>query len=94
MVKISDIDIENLIEKWAKCKKEMIELQKKLDKYKNTLEKIMNYHDTNKLSSEFYDVNRRTLSRTTITKRDVPNHLWEEFSKTIKYTALYLKNKN
>ena len=94
MVKISDIDIDNLIEKWAKCKREMVDLQKKLDKYKNTLEKVMNYYDTNKLSSGSYDVNRRVLSRTTITKRDVPEDVWKEFSKTIRYSAFYLKTKN
>lgn len=91
MVKIETIDINSLIEKWSDTKKELSVIQAKLDKYKKTIHKIMDFYGKTNISNENNMIVRKNMSRTTITKRDLPEDIWEEYSKTINYSALYLK---
>ena len=88
---MDDVDI--LLNKWYETKEQIIELEKKLEKYKRYSEKIMNETSSEELSNEIYVLNRRYMCRTTLSKDDIPSELWSKYSRNIKYPMYTLKKR-
>lgn len=86
-------DIETLLERWYLNKKKIAELEEKSEKYKRCAELIMNNKDTNEISSCFYKLKRREITRTSISKKDVPKDLWDRYSCEHTYPTYYLTEK-
>ena len=93
MSKIKDVDIATLLERWSQDKAEITEIEKRIDKYKKIAERIMNSQDTNTISSGPYTLKRSNMSRSTLTKQDVPESVWKQYSRTCSYPAYYLSKK-
>ena len=93
MSKINDIDMTTLLEKWSEDKAQIAEIEKRIEKYKKIAERIMNTRDTNVISNNLYTLKRTNMSRSTLTKQDVPDSVWKQYSKTCSYTAFYLSKK-
>ena len=88
------IDITTLLERWSKAKIEIEELEKKVEKYKRLANRIMDREGNYELSSLYYTLKKRKISRKTIYKQDVPNDIWEKYAHSTSYPAYYLtKNK-
>lgn len=88
-----DKDIDNLLENWHDAKQTIAELENKCERYKRLADKLMRSQDTTKLSSHSFQLNKRTISRTTLTKKDVPKDIWDRYSREITYTSYYLKER-
>ena len=86
-------DICALLQKWSEAKSEIIELEKKIDKYKRLANRIMDKNDGNTINSLEYKLTRKEISRTSISKKDVPKETWNKYSRTSTYTAYYLSKK-
>jgi hypothetical protein len=86
-------DISTLLQKWSETKAEIIELEKKIDKYKRLASKIMDKNGDNTINSLEYKLIRKEMSRTTISKKDVPKEIWNKYSRNSIYTAYYLTEK-
>jgi len=86
-------DISNLLDHWMKTKKQISELELSLTKYKKLATKIMSKNNTDIIDSDDYILKKRTLSKKTLCKDDVPHEIWEKYSKTITYSAYYLSKK-
>lgn len=93
MSNISDKDVDDLLDKWSESKQEIAELEKKCDRYKRLADKIMNSKGVLKLSSAYYNLTKRTLSRTTLAKKDVPKDVWIRYARETSYPAYYLTEK-
>lgn len=93
MSKMNDMDMATLLEKWSEDKAQISELEKRIDKYKKIADRIMNSRDTNVISSDLYTLKRTNMSRGTLTKQDIPDSVWKQYSKTCSYTAFYLSKK-
>ena len=93
---ISDEDINDLLSNWYETKLQIANLEKKCDKYKKYSEKILDELGKNKYESKNFSIKRTNMSRSTISKKDVPSDIWNEYSNTSTYTAYYIvpKNKN
>jgi hypothetical protein len=93
----TESDIDELLKRWKDTKDQIAELEKKCEKYKKAVEKIMDSQDTNILSSTSSHINisvtRRTLNRDTLSKKDVPKNIWTEYAKKLSYTAFYFSSK-
>ena len=80
----------------------MNELEKKYEKYRIIIQNSMEKDDLAELShidkidpSKKYTIKKSTLHRETISKKDVPIHLWDQYHKTSSYTVIRLcENKN
>tara|TARA_B100000989_G_C19217776_1_gene334549 strand:- start:142 stop:417 length:276 start_codon:yes stop_codon:yes gene_type:complete len=86
-------ELDTLLKKWNDAKYEISILEKKIDKYKRATEKLMNKSNINSLEGNFMIVNRRNITRSSITKRDVPVKIWNEYSRTMSYPAYYINKK-
>lgn len=83
-------DINTLLQKWFDTKREITNLENKAEKYKKAAEKIMNTEGTNILESSYHTLQRKQISRTTISKKYVPKNIWDQYSKRSTYSAYYL----
>jgi len=86
-------DIENLLNKWYSAKQELSQLEKKIEKYKVLSENLMNKQNTDEITSDNYTLKRKELNRTTIGKKDLPEDIWERYSKELFYNAFYISKK-
>lgn len=83
-------DIENLLNKWYEAKQEISMLEKKIEKYKEVAESIMNKTNSDVLSSSKYSLSKREMNKTTIGKKDLPEDIWNRYSKETFYNAFYI----
>jgi hypothetical protein len=87
-------DIENLLNKWYNAKQELFQLEKKIEKYKVLAENLMNKENIDVIKSEKYILQRKEMNRTTIGKKDLPEDIWNRYSKELFYNAFYISKKN
>jgi hypothetical protein len=87
-------EIEELLNNWNKIKENISMLEKKMEQCKHTAEKLMDNNNTDKLDSKLYTLERRELNRTSISKKDLPEEIWNRFSKESFYNVFYLTQKN
>ena len=90
---MSEDSIEKTLEKWHKYKAELSELEKKVQRYKDKVEKHMNNEQTNNLSTNNFSVSRVNCSKTTVSKKEVPEEIWNKYCKRSKYRMYTLKQK-
>ena len=91
---ISDEDINDLLENWYETKLQIANLEKKCDKYKKYSEKILDELGKNKHDTKNFSIKRTNMSRSTISKKDVPSDIWNKYSNISTYTAYYIVPKN
>ena len=87
-------DIENLLNKWYSSKQELSQLEKKIEKYKNIAENLMNKENSDVIISNNFILKRKELNRTTIGKKDLPQDIWDRYSKELSYNAFYISKKD
>ena len=83
-------DIEEILDNWYKAKQEISLLEKKCERYKKCSEKIMNNFDKNNLITTKYNLKKINISRSTISKNDLPIDIWNKYSKSSSFTSYYL----
>lgn len=89
-VNIDKDDISTLLDRWSDDKAKIAQLEGRIEKYKRLVGKIMDEKDIDELASSTYKVKRRTQSRSTISKTDVPNDIWKEYSRKVSFDSFYL----
>jgi hypothetical protein len=87
---INKTDISTLLDQWYDAKNSIAELEDKIEKYKKLASKVMNNNNTNIITDGTYTIKRKEIERFTISKKDVPNNIWKEYSKKNNYNAFYL----
>ena len=85
-------DIDNLLENWYISKQELVSLEKKIEKYKKYAHMIMTDNDI-VLSNSKYTLTKRDMSRTILSKDDVPRDIWCKYSKNISYPMFIVRKK-
>lgn len=85
-----EIDTEDLLDNWYKTKQEISILEKKCEKYKKVAEKLMSQTQKNTLKSTSYSLKKIDISKHTISKNDVPDEIWNKYSKRTSYSSFYL----
>lgn len=86
-------DVNILLERWYETKEQISSLEKKLDKYKKYAEKIMDNNDLDSLSSHTFSLTKREMSRSILSKDDVPKEVWNKYSRNITYPMFVIKKK-
>lgn len=87
---ITKDDIDTLLEKWYDTKEKIAEMQKRLEKYKKLADKIMNSEDKESIVTRDFTLQRREMTRTTISKEDVPTDIWNKYSHKCTFKSYYL----
>ena len=87
--------IDDVLNSWYNAKEEISSLEKKCDKYKKQIEDIMDSNEKDVLKSSLYTVNRRNISRKSVSRETLPKDIFEKYATYSVYSSLYIsKNKN
>jgi hypothetical protein len=90
MNNLNENDIDNLLSKWYETKQEIALLEKKCDKYKKVAEKVMVNTNKNIINNGIYSLQKKNITKNTISKGDLPIDIWNKFSKNTNYSAFYI----
>lgn len=86
-------DIDTLLEKWHDTKEQISLLEKRLEKYKKYAERIMDNEDKDEITNLKFSLTRRNMSRTTLSKDDIPKDIWSKYARDINYPMYILRKK-
>ena len=84
-------DVDTLLKKWDETKEQISLLEKKLEKYKKYAERIMDNEDKDEINNSRYSLTRRNMSRTTLSKDDIPKDIWSKYARNINYPMYILR---
>jgi hypothetical protein len=86
--------MEELLEKYKQYKRDMDSLSKKMEKTKQKIKLKLNEYPEKKYENETDVVYVKSMKRTSVSKKDVPEDFWEQYSVITQYDTLYVKEKN
>lgn len=88
-----NVDVDTLLEKWADARNNIAALEKKVDNYKKIMKQYFLKNNIQKYENDFFKVKQSTQTRSFITKKNVPNEVWEQYSKPQQIEFLSLLEK-
>lgn len=85
-----NIDMDQLLEKWADARNKMTDLEKRIDHYKKIAKQQLIRNNIKKYENEFFKLSLSTHNRTSVQKKDVPQDIWDQYakSKEVEYITL------
>jgi len=83
-------DVETFLNKWYELKETIANLEKTMENYKNMAEKIMVKKKTTVLVNTNFILTKRELSRGFVSKKDLPESVWNQYSKKSNYNAYFI----
>ena len=87
-------EINLLLDRWFQLKDEISNMETKLEKCKIIVENFMNKNNTNAITNGKVTVSRKDITRTSVSKKDLPEEVFIKYAKDISYTAFHIsKNK-
>lgn len=90
----SNDTINETIQKYIETKEKLSELEKKADKYRDYIEYYMKKDMLSEITYSNHIIKKYTITRETISKKDVPQHIWDEYHKTSTSTMIRILKKN
>ena len=88
-----NIDIDQLLEKWADARSAAAALEKKMDNYKKIAKQYMLLNNIKKYENNFFKLSQSTHNRTSVQKKDVPKEIWEQYAKSKDVECITLTEK-
>jgi hypothetical protein len=85
--------IKEAVEEWYKAKEKVAFYEKQSEKIKQQVIDYMKNKEVETLVTTNYIVSKKSMSRDTLSKKDVPDDLWKKYAKNISYDAYYIKEK-
>jgi hypothetical protein len=89
----SSSKLNETIAKYIETKEKISELEKKVEKYREYIEYYMNKDNIDEIPYQSHLIKKYTLTRETISKKDVPKHIWDEYHKKSTSTCIRILNK-
>lgn len=86
--------MEELIQKHIHCRNKINEYTKLLDQNKEQIKKRLKDEPSGTTyEKNGYQVQLKTMQKSSITKKNVPSDIWEQYSVITPYEVLYVKKK-
>ena len=86
-----------LFTKFIQTKQKLDELQEKHDKYRKYIEEYMLRENLTSVEHSFdgkkYNIKKSLMSRESISKKDLPEDIWDKYCKSSSYTTIRVLNK-
>lgn len=83
--------IEELIEKWYYTRKQISELKKQEENYRQVIMKYMEQHNTVKINTNQYECSLKKQSRKQLDKKNLPEEIINKYSVEKTYNTVYIK---
>lgn len=88
------MDLNILLENWYSTKKQIKQLEERLESYKKDIEQRMLTQGVKRLDSNMYTVQRCKCTRETLSKKNVPTDIWNKYSRMTTYDSYIVKKRN
>ena len=85
--------IKEAVEEWYKAKEKVAFYEKQSEKLKQQVIDYMKNKEVETLVTTNYVVSKKSMSRDSLSKKDVPDDVWKKYAKNISYDAYYIKEK-
>lgn len=76
-----NVDIDQLLEKWADARNSIAVLEKRVDNYKKIMKQHLVRNNIKKYENDFFRVSLSTQNRSIVHKKDVPKEVWDMYAK-------------
>lgn len=86
-------DIDRLIQKYDEVRATISEYEKKLQKYKERIEKYCKDKNIDNYENDTFTVKKQFQTRSVMTKKSVPEDIWEKYSTVSKIEFFTVKKK-
>jgi len=86
-------NIDEILEKWVESKKQVLYHENQSEKYREAVERYMTKKSINTLEGTDYTVTKRSNTRETLAKKDVPVDVWNKYSNKFTYNSYYVKER-
>lgn len=91
---VSDEKLDKLLSEWFKLKAQINMFQKREADIKELINDIMREENKRMLQTENYLVSKRNQKRTGVSQKDIPEDVWNRYSKTTEFSVFQLKRLN
>lgn len=88
-----NVDIDQLLEKWADARSTISTLEKKVDNYKKIAKQYLIRHNLTKYENDFFKLRQSTQNRSIMHKKDVPKDVWAQYARAKDIEFLTLTEK-
>lgn len=88
-----NIDVDALLDKWADARNTISVLEKRVENYKKVMKQYLARNNLTKYENDFFIVRQGTQNRSFVTKKNVPDDVWEMYAKPQKIDFLTLTEK-
>mmetsp|Transcript_9373 Transcript_9373/g.13878 ORF Transcript_9373/g.13878 Transcript_9373/m.13878 type:complete len:132 (-) Transcript_9373:64-459(-) len=80
--------LDEVLDKWNWAKGEEAAMKKKIEECKTQVEAFLAKENVTELTTSKYKVNKRMQSRESVSKKDVPENIWNEYAKKSEFAVL------
>eukprot|EP00448_Togula_jolla_P023866 CAMPEP_0170593210 /NCGR_PEP_ID=MMETSP0224-20130122/13326_1 /TAXON_ID=285029 /ORGANISM="Togula jolla, Strain CCCM 725" /LENGTH=139 /DNA_ID=CAMNT_0010917147 /DNA_START=35 /DNA_END=454 /DNA_ORIENTATION=- len=85
--------VEKVLERWSAAKQRQDEASKEVEACKTQIDAAMIKTGQTALKTSRFEVSKRTQSRESVSKKDMPANVWSLYAKTSEFTVLSFKDK-
>ena len=82
--------MDQLLEKYFLAKEKLKDIQELVDYYKEEIEDNLDENKKEYYKGLMYSVERKTMTVNRVSKKDLPEDIWDEYSKPYKIFALHI----
>eukprot|EP00931_Biecheleriopsis_adriatica_P087879 TRINITY_DN6228_c0_g1_i1.p1 TRINITY_DN6228_c0_g1~~TRINITY_DN6228_c0_g1_i1.p1 ORF type:complete len:172 (+),score=47.23 TRINITY_DN6228_c0_g1_i1:75-590(+) len=83
--------VNKILQRWSAAKKQEQEAHKEIEACKTQIEATMMKTGMDVIKTDSFEVNKRTQSRETVSKADLPKDIWDKYAKTSSFVVLAFK---
>ena len=87
-------DLDVVLEKWEECRRTIDQLEKKIQRYRSTVERFMETKGVEAYENSKFKVKKSVQQRSLLTKKMVPKDVWEMYSLPQRVEFLVLTDKS
>jgi hypothetical protein len=92
-VSLDPAEIDDLITDFYETRTQLQELERKGKRLKALIHRLLDVTNSNVIKGRALELTRRIQKRRVITKSDVPQEIFDEYSRSIEVQMLYVKSK-
>lgn len=93
-ISLEPADIDDLITNFYETKLQLKELQQKEERYKKLIHRLLDITHTSQIKSRALQITKRVQRKRIMTKQDVPEDIWKQYSREIEVSMLFISTGN
>ncbi len=84
-------EIKDLVKKWYESKRKASEYEKLAEKTRDLIVSYMEEKSLDTIKTDDYVVTKKSMSRNFLTKKDMPDEIWQKYSTNKTFDTYYIR---